>query len=69
MLHPHALLTADRPVGAAADDVAQRERFPHARDRDDPGRIADFERTVDVETDELGHVDYFFNARPTSVRN
>ena len=51
---PHALLVADRPVGAASDDVSELERFAHACHGDVAGRVAGFERAVDVEADELG---------------
>src|SRR5437868_2802415 len=47
---------ADRPIGTAADDVAQLERLPHAGHGDVAGRAAGLERAVDVEADELGQI-------------
>src|SRR6476661_5200295 len=79
---PHPLLLADGPIGAAPDDVAEPERLPHPCDGDVTRRVADFERAVYVEADELSQLPpipdfprkrrkgcYFFNARPISVKN
>jgi len=50
---PHALLTTDGPIGAAANDVTQLQRFPHPRHGDVTRRIAGLEGSVYVKTDEL----------------
>ena len=52
VFHPHALLLADRPIGAAPDDVSQLQSFPHPRHGDAARRVAGLERPVYVETDE-----------------
>ena len=52
VFHPHALLMADRPIGAAPDDVSQLQGFAYPCHGDAARRVADLERPVYVETDE-----------------
>src|SRR5712691_191336 len=53
MFHPDALLIADYPVGAAADNVAQIFRLAHHLHGDIARRVAHLQRAVYVKTDEL----------------
>src|SRR5262249_34598774 len=49
---PQVLLKADWPIGAAPDDIAQALGLAHQRDGHDTGRLADLERSIDVEADQ-----------------
>src|SRR5690242_17612868 len=49
---PQRLLVGDRPIRAAADEVAELLRRFDERNRDHAGRLAALERAVDVEADE-----------------
>src|SRR5579884_1453571 len=55
VLRPHALLCRDGPIRAAADQPALRFRLPYQLHGDRAGRIARFERAVDVEADQAKH--------------
>src|SRR4029434_816953 len=55
VLGPDAPLIADGPVRAASHDVSHVECPPQPLHGDVAWRVADLERPVYVETDELGH--------------
>jgi hypothetical protein len=53
MFHPDAPLMADRPVGAAADNISQIFRPSHHLHGDGARRVAHLQRSIYVETNEL----------------
>jgi hypothetical protein len=53
---PDALLIADHPIGAAADNVPQVPGHPDHLHGDATGRFAHLQGTVDIKTDQSGQI-------------